>query len=433
MLGDARNLLSGGWSRRGHVVAALAAVPVLVLSALAAVAFANVGQAAQAAQKVFVCKYVGTPGQDERLKPGENPISVSSNATVGSTFNDAQGRSYVIAVDNGQEPPSCPATPPGPIPPCPTTSAPAPTTEPAPTASPPEETETTSPPPEETTPTVPERPTDTDTATPTSGEGEDCPDGDCESASPTGTAGPGDVTESPSPTTEQPAPGPGGDASVTAEQPGAGVGQCGDPDGAAGADDLGQEPGQDAGAGSGGAGDSESGPDSGAGPPAGSDAGLAAVGEVQARSEPGGFARDRPIGLTVPALGLDSRVVQVSTVGEVLQPPADPATVGWWADGRRPGTAHGRALLTAHAVHAGSGAFDELGAIDRGDRIAVRTRAARLGFTVTSVQVLDRSVVADRSASLFRQDGPPRLVLIGCTGWNGVRHTANVVVVARPR
>lgn len=49
--------------------------------------------------KVWVCKYVGTPGQDERLKAGKQPISVSSNATVGSWFNDAQGRSYVLAID----------------------------------------------------------------------------------------------------------------------------------------------------------------------------------------------------------------------------------------------------------------------------------------------------------------------------------------------
>ena len=62
--------------------------------------------------KVFVCKYVGTPGVDERLQTGNNPISVSVNAIpdyqgVGSYFADAHGRSYVLAEDNrtggGQE------------------------------------------------------------------------------------------------------------------------------------------------------------------------------------------------------------------------------------------------------------------------------------------------------------------------------------------
>jgi len=62
--------------------------------------------------KVFVCKYVGTPGVDERLQTGNNPISVSVNAIpdyqgVGSYFADAQGRSFVLAEDTrtggGQE------------------------------------------------------------------------------------------------------------------------------------------------------------------------------------------------------------------------------------------------------------------------------------------------------------------------------------------
>jgi hypothetical protein len=48
--------------------------------------------------KRWVCKYVGTPGEDERLKDGKNPISVDSSATVGTYFNDAHGRSYVLAV-----------------------------------------------------------------------------------------------------------------------------------------------------------------------------------------------------------------------------------------------------------------------------------------------------------------------------------------------
>ena len=60
--------------------------------------------------KVFVCKYVGTPGVDERLQTGQNPISVSINAlpqpvVIGQFFNDAQGRSVAIAFDVGQPEP----------------------------------------------------------------------------------------------------------------------------------------------------------------------------------------------------------------------------------------------------------------------------------------------------------------------------------------
>jgi len=72
----------------------------------------------EAPKKVFVCKYVGTPGVDERLQTGDNPISVSVNAIplgnvqVGSEFADAQGRSVVIAFDVGQPEPDvseCPS------------------------------------------------------------------------------------------------------------------------------------------------------------------------------------------------------------------------------------------------------------------------------------------------------------------------------------
>lgn len=67
------------------------------------------------APKVFVCKYVGTPSEDETLQTGKNPISISSNAIkdyagVGTSFDDEQGRSYVVAVDIGQDAPTCPVS-----------------------------------------------------------------------------------------------------------------------------------------------------------------------------------------------------------------------------------------------------------------------------------------------------------------------------------
>jgi len=75
-------------------------------------------------EKYFVCKYVGTPGVDEVLQTGDNPISVDASAigedpvVVGSFFADAQGRSYVLAQDTGQpEPPVTDCPPPTPPPP----------------------------------------------------------------------------------------------------------------------------------------------------------------------------------------------------------------------------------------------------------------------------------------------------------------------------
>lgn len=64
------------------------------------------GANAAAVDKYFVCKYVGTPGVDEILQTGQNPISVAASAikedpiVVGSFFADDQGRSYVLALDD---------------------------------------------------------------------------------------------------------------------------------------------------------------------------------------------------------------------------------------------------------------------------------------------------------------------------------------------
>ena len=95
---------------------------------VAALAVGLIGGTATAATavpqpKVWVCKYVGTPNVDERLKNGKNPISVSANSTdgtaVGSFFNDAQGRSFVLAIDTGQDPATLPPCPrPDTPPPC---------------------------------------------------------------------------------------------------------------------------------------------------------------------------------------------------------------------------------------------------------------------------------------------------------------------------
>ena len=111
-------------------VAAITTSLAIMLGGLIGVAVSNVGTGAAATEgdteelpsdKVFVCKYVGTPGDDERLQTGQNPISVSINAVaqpivIGAFFNDAQGRSVVIAFDVGQDPEpgpdACPAPPP---------------------------------------------------------------------------------------------------------------------------------------------------------------------------------------------------------------------------------------------------------------------------------------------------------------------------------
>jgi len=64
--------------------------------------------------KVFVCKYTGTPGVDEALQGGGNPISIDyqEGREPGKYFNDAQGRSYVLEYDEGQDEPPVTDCPP---------------------------------------------------------------------------------------------------------------------------------------------------------------------------------------------------------------------------------------------------------------------------------------------------------------------------------
>ena len=78
------------------------------MATLGLVAFSTPAHAAPASSQVWVCKYVGTPGVDERLQTGNNPIRVSGNAAdedndgqvfVGEQFADAQGRSVIVQIE----------------------------------------------------------------------------------------------------------------------------------------------------------------------------------------------------------------------------------------------------------------------------------------------------------------------------------------------
>jgi hypothetical protein len=93
-----------------------------IIAAVGLVAFSAPAHAADADSQVWVCKYVGTPGVDEVLKEGKNPIEVSGNSVdkdkdgqifVGDQFADAQGRSVVVQI-GGENPGAdiCSPTPP---------------------------------------------------------------------------------------------------------------------------------------------------------------------------------------------------------------------------------------------------------------------------------------------------------------------------------
>lgn len=140
-----------------------------------------------------------------------------------------------------------------------------------------------------------------------------------------------------------------------------------------------------------------------------------------------------PVHLRIPRLDVTTDVVAVDAVGGVLVPPADPALVGWWTDGARPGSPDGAVVLTGHTVHSGGGVFDDLAVLDRRDVVEVTTTRGTLTYVVTEVRDLSRAELASVAGDLFGSSGHARVVLVTCTDWDDGQYLGNTVVVGRPR
>jgi sortase (surface protein transpeptidase) len=131
----------------------------------------------------------------------------------------------------------------------------------------------------------------------------------------------------------------------------------------------------------------------------------------------------------MPVLG-----VGVASDGQMALPP-DPANVGWYSYGPRPGDSAGATVLAAHidAARYGIGPLARLGEVRQGDVITVVSRGTSRRYLVSSTRHLEKTSLD--LASLFARTGPPRLHLITCGGnFDPVkRHYAqNVVVLAFP-
>jgi hypothetical protein len=77
---------------------------VLTIAATLAILSAGAGAVTAQSHQVVVCKYVGTPGVNERLQTGQNPVVADKNTLKGFkgtfpfSFPDRQGRSIAIRV-----------------------------------------------------------------------------------------------------------------------------------------------------------------------------------------------------------------------------------------------------------------------------------------------------------------------------------------------
>lgn len=153
------------------------------------------------------------------------------------------------------------------------------------------------------------------------------------------------------------------------------------------------------------------------------------------RPDPGASATTglRPSTLRIPALSTQVSVVGIDDPGGTLTPPSRLDRVGWWKEGVGVGAHQGRVLLTGHAVSVGSSPLDKAATLRTGDRVEVTAGNGRtFNYQVQTVATLSKDEVAARAHRLFRQDGPPRLVLVTCEDYEDGEWTSNTIVIASP-
>ena len=138
--------------------------------------------------------------------------------------------------------------------------------------------------------------------------------------------------------------------------------------------------------------------------------------------------------LVVPSLSINAPLRKIETTrGGVLDPPANPRDVGWWAESAPPGASYGQTIITGHTVHTGGGQMDHLGNAKIGAQVEIIDKGYTIYYTVTKVFTLSKRDVDLRNQELFGQTSPTnRLVLITCSGWTGHGYLSNVFVYATP-
>lgn len=139
-----------------------------------------------------------------------------------------------------------------------------------------------------------------------------------------------------------------------------------------------------------------------------------------------------PASMTLEAIGLDARVLDVGAPDRVLEVPDSPWDVGWWRDGVGVGGDHGTAVMIAHIASPvyGTGPLARASELRGGETAFVTTATGTvLRYEVARVDAFLKTVLP--YDELFRQDGPPRIVLVTCGGeWDARagHYDSNIVV-----
>jgi hypothetical protein len=140
-----------------------------------------------------------------------------------------------------------------------------------------------------------------------------------------------------------------------------------------------------------------------------------------------------PVGLTIPAIGVDTALIELGrTVSGALQVPDSFTVAGWYDLGPRPGQP-GPAVIAGHVDSTqGPAVFYLLGDLKAGDKVYVR-RADQSVATFVVTGVLMYAKAAFPAESVYGPVSGPQLRLITCGGaFDYVRHSylSNVVVYA---
>ncbi|MFG3075893.1 class F sortase [Streptomyces sp. NPDC048225] len=146
-------------------------------------------------------------------------------------------------------------------------------------------------------------------------------------------------------------------------------------------------------------------------------------------------ARSVPVGLRIPAIGVDTPVMGLGLAsdGTVEVPPVtDDDRAGWYRHSPTPGQV-GPSVLLGHVTvgRYGDGVFRHLARLHRGDRIEARLEnGSTAGFTVTALRTVAKADFP--TDDVYGDVAGPELRLITCGGpRDGEEYRDNVIVFAR--
>jgi hypothetical protein len=147
-----------------------------------------------------------------------------------------------------------------------------------------------------------------------------------------------------------------------------------------------------------------------------------------------------PNRIEIPKIHANAAIIPVGTTtdGELVVP-LNPAKVGWWRYGAKPGATVGTAILAGHINYAGvTGEMAQIGKLNPGDEVYVFgkqnvQRKHEVRFTVTGVRTYHKTRLPYRQ--IFDQHSPGRIAIVTCGGPFDAatgNYLDNIVVFAVP-